>query len=115
MKNINNGKVDETLKPNDATPIKAMQDASKRFRRRARSAKNPEGKLTTPAKKVRADANAPAWAKLNPRLAVTIGNITTTTALNRCSVRCAVQLAAKRPQLASGRFGSVAVSTLDKV
>jgi hypothetical protein len=43
-----------------------------------------------------------------------IGKITAMTALNRCSVICAVEFAAKRPQLASGTLGTDAVSALDK-
>jgi hypothetical protein len=46
---------------------------------------------------------------------VIIGKITAMTALKRCSVICAVEFAAKRPQLASGALNVVAVSALDKV
>lgn len=104
-------KLDEALKPSVAMPIKARQMPKKIFRRLARSAKKPDGKLATPAEKVRAEANAPACARLRPKAEVMMGRITTTTALNRCSVICAAQLAASRPQLASGELNVVAVST----
>ena len=90
------------LSPRLARPIMATQTPSKMLRRRARSAKKPDGKLATPAIKVRAEASAPACAKLKPKDAVISERITAITPLNRCSVICAVQFAAKRPQAASG-------------
>src|SRR5262245_25077961 len=114
MKRINNGKLEERPKPSAPNPIKATHEPNKRLRRCARSATKPDGKLATPAMNVRADASAPAWARLNPSAVVMIGRITAITALNRCSVICAVLFAAKRPQFASGAF-KVAVSALDKV
>ena len=109
MKIINREKLDDALKPSAARPIKATQDPNKRLRRRARSANKPEGKLATPAMNVRADAKRPACARLSPNVVVMIGKITTTTALKKCSVICAVELAAKRPQLANGRVSVVAI------
>ena len=79
-----------------------MQSPSKILRRLARSAKNPDGKLATPAIKVRAEASAPACARLNPNDAVMSGRITAITPLKRCSVMCAVELAASLPQVANG-------------
>lgn len=64
---------------------------------------------------VRADASAPACARLSPNDVVMIGRITAMTALKRCSVICAVLFAAKRPQLARGALSGGAVSTLDNV
>jgi hypothetical protein len=64
---------------------------------------------------VRIDASAPAWDRLSPNVEVIIGKITTTTALNKCSVICAVQLAARRPQLASGKATVWTFSALDNV
>ena len=64
---------------------------------------------------VRAEASAPACAKLSPNVVVMIGKMTAMTALNRCSVICAVELAARRPQFASGRLTVFAVSALDKL
>jgi hypothetical protein len=43
------------------------------------------------------------------------GKITLTTALNRCSVICAVQLAASRPQWATGKLTASMFSTFDKL
>jgi hypothetical protein len=63
---------------------------------------------------VRIDARAPACDKLNPNDAVISGRITLTTALNRCSVICAVQLAASRPQFATGRLIASKFSAFDK-
>jgi len=114
MKIIKSGKLEETLKPSVPKPIIAMHEPNKRLRPRARSARNPEGKLATPAINVRADASPPACARLSPNAVVMIGKITAMTALKRCSVRCAVEFAAKRPQLASGVLSVGAVSTLDK-
>ena len=102
MKSISAGNVQAALSPRLAKPIMAMQVPSKMFLRLARSAKKPEGKLATPAKSVRAEASAPACAKLNPKELVMIGNTTTTTPLNRCSVMCALQFAASRPQPTNG-------------
>ena len=104
MKIINSKKFDDALKPTVPKPISATQNPSERLRRLARSAKKPEGKLATPAMSVRAEANAPACAKLSPNVVVMIGKMTAMTALNRCSVICAVELAARRPQFASGRL-----------
>jgi hypothetical protein len=92
-----------------------MQVPSKIFRRLARSAKNPEGKLAMPAKSVRAEASAPACAKLNPKELVMIGNTTTTTPLKRCSVMCALQFAASRPQPANGFISVCTFSAFDKI
>ena len=72
------------------------------FRRFARSAKKPEGKLATPAIKVRAEASAPACARLKPNEVVISGKITAMTPLKRCSVIWAVEFAASRPQAARG-------------
>ena len=80
------------------SPIRPMQSPSKILRRLARSAKKPEGKLATPAIKVRAEASAPACARLSPNDAVMSGKITAITPLKRCSVICAVELAAKPPR-----------------
>jgi hypothetical protein len=41
------------------------------------------------------------------------GNITAITPLKRCSVMCAVELAARRPQPAMGEFKVLALSILD--
>ncbi len=76
--------------------------------------RKPEGKLATPAISVRIDARAPACDRLSPNDAVISGKITLTTALNRCSVICAVQLAASRPQLASGKLTASIFSAFDK-
>jgi hypothetical protein len=43
-----------------------------------------------------------------------IGRTTAITALNKCSVICAVLFAAKRPQLISGALSAGAISALDK-
>ena len=102
MKSISAGKVQAALSPRLAKPIMAMQPPSKIFRRLARSAKNPEGKLAIPAKSVRAEASAPACAKLNPKELVMIGSTTTTTPLKRCSVMWALQFAASLPQPING-------------
>lgn len=115
MNIISNGKLDDAPKPKEPKPISVMQNPNSRLRRLARSAKKPDGKLATPAIRVRAEANAPACARLSPKAEVMIGKITAMTALKRCSVICAVELAAKRPHVASGAFSVVAVSALDKV
>ncbi len=114
MKTISSGKLYDALKPNDAKPIKAIQPPSNRLRRLARSARKPEGKLATPAINVRIDARAPACDRLSPNDAVINGKITLTTALNRCSVICAAQLAASRPQLATGKLTASIFSAFDK-
>src|SRR4029077_19886610 len=95
-------KFDETLSPNVAKPIREIQSPSNRFRRPARSARNPDGKLPAPASKVRAEASAPAWAKLKPNDVGMTGNTTTITPLKRCSVICAAELSANRPHAANG-------------
>ena len=115
MKIIKSGKLEDALKPSAPKPINAVQAPNKTLRRRARSARKPEGKLATPAINVRADASAPACARLSPNAVVIIGKITAMTALKRCSVICAVEFAAKRPQLANGALNVVAVSALDNV
>jgi hypothetical protein len=68
-----------------------------------------------PAKSVRAEASAPACAKLNPKELVMIGNTTTTTPLKRCSVMCALQFAASRPQPANGFISVCTFSAFDKI
>ena len=79
-----------------------IQSPRRTLRRLARSAKKPEGKLATPAIKVRAEARAPACARLKPKEAVISGNMTAITPLNRCSVICAAEFAANRLQVANG-------------
>ena len=115
MKIIKSGKLEDALKPSAPKPIIAVQAPNDRLRRRARSAKTPEGKLAKPAMKVRADASAPACTRLSPNAVVMIGRITAITALKRCSVRCAVLFAAKRPQFTNGALSVGAVSALDNV
>lgn len=90
-----------------------MQNPSKMLRRLAKSAKKPEGKLASPAIKVRAEAKAPACARLKPSDVVISGKITAITPLNRCSVMCAVELAANLPQVANGVATDCRLSILD--
>src|ERR687892_1006284 len=102
MKISKMGKLEAALMPRQPRPIIPRQRPKRRFRRLARSAKNPEGKLATPAINVRADASAPACARLNPNEVVISGRITAITPLKRCSTVWAVEFAASRPQAESG-------------
>ena len=84
MKISKTGKLEAALSPRQLRPIIPRQ-SPKKFRRLARSAKNPEGKLATPAINVRAEARAPACARLKPNAVVISGKITAMTPLKRCS------------------------------
>ena len=52
---------------------------------------------------------------LKPNDAVISGKITAITPLKRCSVICAAEFAARRPQVANGAVNAAVVSTLDKI
>lgn len=103
----------DALRPSVARPIMPIQSPSKMLRRLAKSAKKPEGKLATPAAKVRAEASVPACARLNPNDAVISGRITAITPLKRCSVICAAEFAANRPHVVKGALNTEVVSALD--
>lgn len=115
MKISSTGKLQAALRPRQPKPIMPRQRPKKRFRRFARSARNPEGKLATPAINVRAEARAPACARLKPNAVVISGKITAMTALKRCSTIWAVELAASRLQAASGSARVCVVSIFAKV
>src|SRR5262249_24578347 len=78
-------KLQAALRPRQLRPIIPKQSPKKMFRRLPRSAKNPDGKLAPPAINVRAEARAPACARLNPSEVVISGRITAITPLKRCS------------------------------
>src|SRR6185503_2306398 len=102
MKTSSAAKVVAALRPRHASPIMPIQRPKRTLRRLARSAKKPDGKLATPAVKVRTEARAPACERVRPREVVIRGNITATTALKRCSVMCAVEFAANLPHVERG-------------
>src|SRR5262249_24989064 len=110
MKISKAAKLQAALRPRQLRPIIPKQSPRKRFRRLPRSARNPEGKLAAPAIKVRAEARAPAWARLKPNEVVISGKITATTPLKRCSTIWAVEFAASRPQAAPGSARAWVVS-----
>src|ERR687892_1156733 len=110
MKISKTGKLEAALRPRQLRPSMPRQRPRRRLRRLARSAKNPEGKLAAPAINVRAEASAPACARLKPNEVVISGRITAMTPLNRCSTIWAVEFAASRPQLERGAASVCVVS-----
>src|SRR5687768_104454 len=98
MKISKTGKLQAALRPRQLRPSIPRHRPKRRFRRLARSAKKPDGKLATPAINVRAEASAPACARLKPNEVVISGRMTAITPLNRCSTIWAVEFAASRPQ-----------------
>src|SRR5918996_3817634 len=102
MKISKTGKLQAALRPRQLRPSIPRQRPKRRFRRLEKSEKNPDEKLAAPAINVRAEASAPACARLKPNEAVISGRITAITPLKRCSTIWAVEFAASRPQVETG-------------
>src|SRR5437870_781531 len=102
MKINKTGILQAAFRPRQPRSIISRQRPKRRFRRLARSARKPKGKLAAPYIKVREEERAPACASLNPNEEVISGKMTAITPAKRCFTIWAVEFAASRPQAGRG-------------